>query len=169
MPEGIGAVTATVATSHMQQACTATNSADKATSASSTVAAAREAICSRPIPLLLGWPRRLALHQVLEYAQKMRVPLPPAALRRRSCEADHSLRARLERTAVSTCSMDKRSSSVVVSLTQVASKVAMMKGSEAACRSPALQLLCLREGCRQRRAPRFLIWGHASRSTSKSF
>ena len=70
------------------------------------------------------------------------VPLLPAAICRRNCEADHSLSARLERTSVSTCSMHRWATRVLGSLTQAASKVAMPNRSKTACRPPALQLLC---------------------------
>ena len=71
------------------------------------------------------------------------VPLPCAALRRRKCEADHILSARLERTSVSTWRVHTRASRLAGGLARPTSKAAMMNGSQAACCQAALQLLCL--------------------------
>ena len=75
---------------------------------------------------------------------------PPAALVRRNLAADHSLSARLERTSVSTCSMNRWATRVAGDLTRAASKAAMMNRSKATYRPPALQLLCLCDGGHQR-------------------
>ena len=59
---------------------------------------------------------------------------PPAALRRRNCEADHILSARLERTSVSTWRVHTRATRLAGGLTRATSKAAMMNRSERAVR-----------------------------------
>ena len=100
---------------------------------------------------------------------KSRLLLRSFALRRRNCEADHSLSARLERTSVSTCSMHRRATRVAGDLMRAASKATMMNRSKAAYRLPALQLLCLCYGGRQRQTSKILIWRHTSSSCASSF
>ena len=53
-------------------------------------------------------------------------------------------------------------------LTRAASKAAIMNGSKAAYRPPALQLLCLCDGGHQRQTSKSVNWGVSSCSSSQA-
>ena len=74
---------------------------------------------------------------------KSRLQQRSGALGRRNCHADHSLRTRLERTAVSTWAMHAWASRHAGGITKAAWKVSTTNGAEATRRQTALQMLCL--------------------------
>ena len=95
------------------------------------------------------------------------VQLPPAALRRRNCEADHSLRTRLERTSVSTWHMHRWATSAAGDLRDVVSKAATMNRSQDARRPPALDVLWVIDGERQQHDA--LVFGRRQPSSSSAY